>query len=97
MVGLANSFACKFIQSCLLRSPCSGTRPHSTICPVQVLFSRYVGQIRQGRWADPQKVDWPSQSPAMKALLLNASRSFPDFKAAAMEEFKRADIAARLE
>ena len=61
---------------------------------VQVLFSRYVGQIRQGRWADPRRVDWPSQSPAMKALLLNASRSFPDFKAAAIEEFQRVGIAS---
>ena len=59
---------------------------------MQVLFSRYVGQIRQGRWSDPREVDWPSQSAPMKALLLNASRSYPDFKAAAVRAFHEAGI-----
>ena len=62
---------------------------HQASC-MQVLFSRYVGQIRQGRWADPHAVDWPSQSQAMKELLLNASRSYPDYKASALAEFQRA-------
>ena len=52
---------------------------------LQVLFSRYVGEVRQGHWFDPVKFDWPSQSPEVKSLLLNAKQTEKDYKQLATE------------
>lgn len=59
---------------------------HSTfeIC-VQVLFSRFVGQIRQGRWFDPVAFDWPSQSAEVKSLLLNGKQTEPNYRQHAIQ------------
>ena len=46
----------------------------------QVLFSRHVGELRQGRWVDPTTFSWPDASLAARSLLLNAKRSEPDYK-----------------
>ena len=55
---------------------------------LQVLFSRYVGELRQGRWIDPASFDWPAKPDSTKALLLNAKRSEPDYRASALAELK---------
>ena len=55
---------------------------------LQVLFSRYVGELRQGRWIDPASFDWPGKPDSTKALLLNAKRSEPDYRASALAELK---------
>ena len=39
---------------------------------VQVLFSRYVGELRQGRWVDTETFGWPERSEPVRRLLLNA-------------------------
>ena len=52
---------------------------------MQVLFSRYVGEVRQGHWFDPVKFDWPSQSMEVKSLLLNAKQTEKDYKKLATE------------
>ena len=52
---------------------------------MQVLFSRYVGEVRQGRWFDPIKFDWPSQPEEIKSLLLNGKQTEPDYKKFAAE------------
>ena len=56
---------------------------------MQVLFSRYVGEVRQGRWFDPISFDWPRQEHTTKRLLLNALRSEKDYKSTALEELRR--------
>ena len=55
---------------------------------LQVLFSRYVGELRQGRWIDPASFDWPAKPDSTKALLLNAKRSELDYRASALAELK---------
>ena len=56
------------------------------VCSVtQVLFSRHVGELRQGHWFDPIKFDWPSQSEDVKYLLLNAGQKEKDYKQLATE------------
>ena len=50
---------------------------------LQVLFSRHVGEVRQGRWFDPIEFDWPSQPVEVKSLLLNGKQTEPDYKACA--------------
>lgn len=47
---------------------------------MQVLFSRYVGEVRQGRWFDPVRFEWPSQPAEVKSLLLNGKQTEPDYK-----------------
>lgn len=51
----------------------------------EVLFSRHVGEVRQGHWFDPVKFDWPSQTPEIKSLLLNGKQTEPDYKKCATE------------
>ncbi|KAK9863259.1 hypothetical protein WJX84_003540 [Apatococcus fuscideae] len=58
----------------------------------EVLFSRYVGEIRQGRWIDPRSFDWLSKPASTRTMLLNASRSIPDFHTVALGEFQSAGI-----
>lgn len=57
-----------------------------TLCMLgmQVLFSRHVGEVRQGHWFDPVKFDWPSQSEEVKYLLLNAGQKEKDYKKLAL-------------
>lgn len=47
---------------------------------VKVLFSRYVGEVRQGRWFDPVSFQWPTQVAEVKSLLLNGKQTEPDYK-----------------
>lgn len=51
----------------------------------EVLFSRHVGEVRQGHWFDPVKFDWPSQSDEVKYLLLNAGQKEKNYKKLATE------------
>lgn len=57
---------------------------------MQVLFSRHVGQVRQGHWFDPVKFDWPSQSEEVKYLLLNVGQKEKDYKKLALELLSKA-------
>ena len=52
---------------------------------VQVLFSRYVGEVRQGRWFDPVRFEWPNQAAEVKSLLLNGKQTEPDYRKHAMQ------------
>ncbi|KAK9808380.1 hypothetical protein WJX73_008898 [Symbiochloris irregularis] len=61
----------------------------------EVLFSRHVGELRQGRWVDPQHFSWPDASPEAKALLLNAKRSESDYKQHASEILQKLCEASR--
>lgn len=55
----------------------------------QVLFSRHVGELRQGRWVDPTAFSWPDASLEAKSLLLNAKRAVPGYKLHAEEILQR--------
>lgn len=59
---------------------------------MQVLFSRHVGEVRQGHWFDPVKFDWPSQSDEVKYLLLNAGQKEKDYKKLATELLTKASV-----
>lgn len=53
---------------------------------LQVLFSRYVGELRQGRMVDTATFGWPVRPESTRRLLLNALRELPDYKAHLKEE-----------
>ena len=36
--------------------------------------------MRQGRWFDPVRFDWPNQAAEVKSLLLNGKQTEPDYK-----------------
>lgn len=59
---------------------------------MQVLFSRHVGEVRQGHWFDPVKFDWPSQSDEVKYLLLNAGQKEKNYKKLATELLSKASF-----
>ena len=63
---------------------CSSVSHLDVSCP-QVLFSRHVGEVRQGHWFDPVKFNWPSQTLEVKSLLLNGKQTEPDYKKCATE------------
>ena len=55
---------------------------------LQVLFSRYVGELRQGRWVDTATFEWTEKSERTRRLLLNALRDQPDYRSHARTELK---------
>ncbi len=65
----------------------------SRFCALQLLFSRYVGELRHGQWVDTSTFQCPQQSEATRKLLLNALRFQPDYKAHAEKELHLKDSA----
>ena len=63
------------------------------LCAMQLLFSRYVGELRHGKWVDTSTFQWPQQSEATRQLLLNALRFQPDYKLHAEQELRLAGSA----
>lgn len=45
-----------------------------------MLFSRHLGELRQGWWVDPAAFDWPSAPEEVRRLWLNANKDEPDYK-----------------
>lgn len=52
---------------------------------LQVLFSRYLGELRQGWWVDPATFHWPSAPEEVRRLWLNIYSDEPDYKGLAIK------------